>query len=105
MLRVLSSVAATLVFASALGAAPGNSTPESRKGPQDRLRTLISQPGLRKVRSGRPRGTAASFSTMQTASGEPYDMNDFTAAHRTLPLGSWVKVTDLKTGRVGGRPH
>ena len=32
MLRVLSSVAATLVFASALGAAPGNSTPESLKG-------------------------------------------------------------------------
>jgi rare lipoprotein A len=27
-------------------------------------------------------------------------MNDLTAAHRTLPLGSWVKVTDLKTDRA-----
>jgi rare lipoprotein A len=26
-------------------------------------------------------------------------MFQFTAAHRTLPLGSWVKVTDLKTDR------
>ena len=26
-------------------------------------------------------------------------MYQFTAAHRTLPLGSWVKVTDLKNDR------
>jgi rare lipoprotein A len=26
-------------------------------------------------------------------------MNQFTAAHRTLPIGSWVKVTDLNTDR------
>jgi rare lipoprotein A len=40
------------------------------------------------------------FQHHKTASGEPYDMNDLTAAHRTLPLGSWVKVTDLKTDRA-----
>jgi rare lipoprotein A len=39
------------------------------------------------------------FQSHKTASGEPYDMNDLTAAHRTLPMGSWVKVTDLKTDR------
>ena len=27
-------------------------------------------------------------------------MNDLTAAHRTLPLGSWVKVTNLKNART-----
>jgi rare lipoprotein A len=31
-----------------------------------------------------------------TASGEEYNMFDFTAAHRALPLGSFVKVTNLK---------
>ena len=36
------------------------------------------------------------FQHKQTASGEPYDMYQFTAAHRTLPLGSWVRVTNLK---------
>jgi len=31
----------------------------------------------------------------ETASGELFDMNGFTAAHRTLPLGSRVRVTNL----------
>jgi rare lipoprotein A len=35
-----------------------------------------------------------------TASGEPYDMYDMTAAHLTIPLGSYVKVTNLKNGRA-----
>lgn len=34
-----------------------------------------------------------------TASGELYDMYAFTAAHRTLPFGTVVKVVDLETGR------
>ena len=32
------------------------------------------------------------------SNGEVYDMNAFTAAHRTLPLGSIVRVTNVKTG-------
>ncbi len=34
-----------------------------------------------------------------TANGEIYDMNDLTAAHRTLPLPTWVVVTNLDNGR------
>lgn len=34
----------------------------------------------------------------KTASGEPYNMEDFTAAHLTLPFGTFVEVTSLKTG-------
>jgi len=33
-----------------------------------------------------------------TASGRPFDQNAMTAAHRTLPLGSRVRVTVLTTG-------
>ena len=36
----------------------------------------------------------------QTASGEVYDMNDLTAAHRTLPLGTRLMVTSLDTGQA-----
>jgi len=36
------------------------------------------------------------FQGKATASGEDYDMYDFTAAHRELPLGTFVKVTNLK---------
>jgi rare lipoprotein A len=40
------------------------------------------------------------FQGKATASGEPYDMYDLTAAHPTLPLGSWVRVTNLRNGRA-----
>src|SRR5262245_30122039 len=36
------------------------------------------------------------FHGKTTASGEPYDMFTLTAAHRRLPLGTWVKVTNLR---------
>lgn len=35
----------------------------------------------------------------KTASGEKYDETKFTAAHRTLPFGTHVVVTDVKTRR------
>jgi rare lipoprotein A len=35
----------------------------------------------------------------RTASGEPFDMNALTAAHRTLPLGTRLRVTNLANGR------
>lgn len=36
----------------------------------------------------------------RTTSGEVYDMRDLSAAHRTLPLGTRLVVTDLDNGRV-----
>jgi len=39
------------------------------------------------------------FEGRTTASGEPYNMYDLTAAHPTLPLGTWVRVTNLHNGR------
>jgi rare lipoprotein A len=35
-----------------------------------------------------------------TASGEDFDMYDMTAAHPSLPLGSYVQVTNLRNGRA-----
>jgi rare lipoprotein A (peptidoglycan hydrolase) len=34
-----------------------------------------------------------------TASGEVFDENKLTAAHRTLPLVTWARVTNLENGR------
>lgn len=34
-----------------------------------------------------------------TASGERYNMNDLTAAHKTLPFGTKVKITNAKNGK------
>ena len=41
----------------------------------------------------------AAFHLRQTASGEPFDMNDLTAAHRFLPLNTIVRVTNLRNGK------
>ena len=35
----------------------------------------------------------------KTASGERYDMNELTAAHRSLPLGTRVRVTNVENDR------
>lgn len=40
------------------------------------------------------------FHGRRTASGERYDMEGMTAAHRTLPFGAWVMVTNLDNGRA-----
>jgi rare lipoprotein A len=39
------------------------------------------------------------FQGRPTSSGEPFDMNLMTGAHRTLPLPSYVEVTNLSNGR------
>lgn len=49
-------------------------------------------------------GTASLYSTKlhgrRTASGEVYDMFELTAAHRTLPLMSYVEVTNLENNQT-----
>ncbi|MGS0743370.1 septal ring lytic transglycosylase RlpA family protein [Glaciimonas sp. GG7] len=39
------------------------------------------------------------FHKKRTSSGEPYDMYKMTAAHPTLPIPSYARVTNLKTGK------
>lgn len=39
------------------------------------------------------------FHGYMTSSFEPYDMYKFTAAHKSLPLPSWARVTNLETGK------
>jgi rare lipoprotein A len=39
------------------------------------------------------------FDGKRTASGERFNQNELTAAHRTLPLGTEVTVTNLENGR------
>lgn len=40
------------------------------------------------------------FHGRRTSSGEPYDMYAMTAAHKTLPLPTYVRVTNLDNGRT-----
>ena len=43
---------------------------------------------------------AKKFEGKKTNSGERYRANKFTAAHKTLPLGTIIKVKNLRTGKT-----
>jgi rare lipoprotein A len=51
------------------------------------------------IDSGKASYYHENFDGLQTSSGEEFDKNDFTAAHRTLPFNSIVSVTNLKNGK------
>lgn len=48
---------------------------------------------------GRASWYGKNFQGQTTASGEAFDMNQMTCAHRSLPLGSLVRVTNLRNHR------
>ena len=50
------------------------------------------------VETGKASWYGAPYHNRRSSNGEIYDMHELTAAHRTLPLGSTVRVTNLKTG-------
>lgn len=92
MRRVLASTMATLVLVATMMAGPvtqGSSSGSSTKN------NSLSKP----YQIGRASWYGKQFHGRETASGEPYDMFQFTAAHRQLPLGTWVRVTNLHNGR------
>ncbi len=51
------------------------------------------------VAEGRASWYGSKFHGQRTSSGERYDMYAMTAAHRTLPLPTFVRVTNLKNGK------
>jgi len=53
----------------------------------------------KKVQIGKGSWYGKKFQGKLTANGEHYNMYDFTAAHRTFPFNSMVKVTNIKNGR------
>jgi rare lipoprotein A len=87
-----------------LGAAQGPNNSEASSAP---TRAVPAKPEIRS-QTGKHQpyqiGTASwygeYFDGKQTASGEDFDMYDLTAAHPTLPLGSYVRVTNLRNGRA-----
>jgi rare lipoprotein A len=86
-----------------LGAAQGPNNSEAKPAPS----SIQAKSAVRKqVGKTKPYqvGTAswygARFEGKETASGEPYNMYDMTAAHLTLPMGSYVKVTNLRNGKA-----
>lgn len=62
-----------------------------------RYHTLSSSKGYKE--SGLASWYGTKFHGKRTSSGEPYDLYGMTAAHKTLPLPTYVEVTNLGNGR------
>jgi rare lipoprotein A (peptidoglycan hydrolase) len=52
-----------------------------------------------KADTGQASFYAAEFHGKKTSSGERYDMDDFTCAHRWLPFGTRLRVTNISNGK------
>ena len=92
--------------------APGSTTPKPPEStpPSDVVKkqerasevtSAISVPEGTKplsVETGKASWYGAPYHNRRSSNGEIYDMHELTAAHRTLPLGSTVRVTNVKTG-------
>jgi len=103
MQRRLAHGLALAVIVASLGAAQGPNISGATPAPNS---SVQGKSEVRKQAKTKPYqvGTASwygqIFEGKPTASGEPYDMYDMTAAHLTLPMGSYVKVTNLRNGRA-----
>jgi rare lipoprotein A len=112
MRRKIARGLATVLLIVGLGAAQGPTS----SGSKDTQNIVIAQPTRSEPGSAETTdnskkhghtpqvGTASwygeDFDGRETASGETYNMYDLTAAHPSLPLGTWVKVTNLRNGRA-----
>ena len=71
--------------------------PYKQRHPERALKGAYSEEGLGSW-YGMDKGKVKEHGKL-TASGRPYDQNALTAAHKTLPLGTRVQVTNLENGK------
>jgi rare lipoprotein A len=71
--------------------------PTMTPSPQGQLQIATSRPG--KVLNGQASWYGPGFYGNRTANGEVFRPGAFTAAHRSLPFGTRVRVTNLDNGR------
>jgi rare lipoprotein A len=90
-------------FGSALGVVLSVTLAGSCALQKEREKTPSPAPSARTPASGAQQGKAsyygADFHGRKTASGERFDMHGMTAAHRTLAMGTHVRVTNTDNGR------
>ena len=96
---------AVFLCVAGLGAAQGNSGSAHDRGsppqkPKPATKSTLVKKRSRPYQIGTASWYGSYFHGKETASGEAFDMYDLTAAHPTLPLGTHVKVTNLRNGRT-----
>jgi len=102
MRRTLAQGLAIAFLIAGTGAAQGPNNSEATPAPisSTRIKPETKKPAGQPYQVGTASWYGSDFDGRLTASGEPYDMYDMTAAHLKLPLGSYVRVTNLHNGRA-----
>jgi rare lipoprotein A len=90
--RALIVAAALLASACTSGTRATSTTPHTKATKRTAAATQRTQEGLGTWYGGSLHGRP-------TASGERFDKNALTAAHRTLPMGTRVRVTNKRNGK------
>lgn len=86
------------IFAVTLGMAASVAAAPPRKNASVDVKGTVAK--MHWFQVGRASWYGKEFQGHRTADGEKYNMNALTCAHRTLPLGSWVRVTNLNNRRT-----
>jgi rare lipoprotein A len=81
----------------ASGPPPSSAPGVAKPAPETPSRTA---PAALEVRTGRASWYGRAHEGKPTASGEPFDADAMTAAHRTLPFGTWLLVENVANGRT-----
>jgi rare lipoprotein A len=88
-------LAAPLAYDSRLNTLPSSASNSSDTSSLANAEPITAGPDVSDFQQqGRASWYGRGFHGRKTASGERYDMHALTAAHRTLPLASWVRVTN-----------
>lgn len=97
-------LATAIVTGCASGGRRGPATPAPAERPtrsdQEKPAETAPVKPKKKVERGLASWYGNEFHGRLTASGEPFDQNQISAAHRTLPFGTVVRVTNLDNGRT-----
>lgn len=86
------------LVAALVAALSGCSSSPQRAGHEMDRRAPV-KPWAGEFGRGRASWYGPGFQGRRTASGERFDMNELTAAHRTLPFGTRVRVRNERNGR------
>jgi rare lipoprotein A len=99
----ITSTILTLLFSVGLAFASDPSTTKGNQAaiqkPKQKTEKIAKKAPKKSAQIGSASWYGKGFQGRPTASGEPYDMYQFTAASKSLPLGTWVKVTNLRNGK------
>lgn len=98
IVEVGTAAPATPAPTTAASPSPSPSSPSPSSAPASR-HAAPPPPSEGTSQEGKASKYASSFEGEPTASGEPYDPQAMTAAHRTLPMGTRVRVTNKADGR------